>query len=427
MKYKGTEIYSLMESMLGNRGAQARAYCGLGAGQPWCNAQVTYAFAMEDAKTLYCNGRRETYCPHSIQWCYANLADIPIYLALEGDVIYFDWERNGTPNHIGFVRSRVSDVQIDTVEGNTSGGKVANKTREGKYVQAVFRPHYHVPKSEYDVSKPLVIDGQFGFNSIACLQKALMLHVDAILGKDTVKALQRLVGVTADGSWGTKTTKAVQKMVDVKVDGFCGAKTVKGLQKWINKQLFTEVTKPVKKETWEDKTIAYGKKLANDAKAGYRKFNGKDKSTQECLICHPETDPNHKWYKYTGNCIWFTFACLHHGGGLKCKCSCHVIDNALGTKLLKMSKTEAIRAWEKATGLKGWKCIKNNGGIPDSKLKKADVIIFYDENDVYYHIGLYAGGGKIIDCGNWSDKSKQIAVRSYNQSAVKLAFRYIGK
>lgn len=242
LMYKGTEIVNFMESQLGNRGAQARAYCGLGAGQPWCNAEVDYAAYKCGAKTLLFDGRKETYCPSSIKWCYKNLADIPVFLALPGDVVYFDWELNGVPNHIGFVRSRVSDVQLNTVEGNTSGGIVANKVREAKYIQAVFRPHYPVDKKEYNVTKKLVVDGQFGFNSIACLQKALMIKVDGILGQETVKALQRLVKVTADGSWGVKTTKAVQKMVGVKVDGYCGEKTVKALQKWINKQLFTSVT-----------------------------------------------------------------------------------------------------------------------------------------------------------------------------------------
>lgn len=265
--YKGTEIINYMESHLGDRGAQARAYCGLGAGQPWCNAEVTYAFHMIGESKLFCNGRKETYCPHSIQWCYKNLASLPIYLALEGDVVYFDWERNGVPNHIGFARHRISDLQLATVEGNTSGGKIDNKTREAAYIQAVFRPLYPVDKTDFDASKELEVDGCFGFNTIAVMQKFLLIGVDGSCGLQTVKAWQKFLGVTADGDWGVKTTKATQKLVGVKVDGYCGKKTVIGLQKWLNKQVFSDgqpITKP-STTTTSKKEKTKGEKIAAKA------------------------------------------------------------------------------------------------------------------------------------------------------------------
>ena len=242
--YRGEKVKDFMVSQLGNGGAAARKYVGIGAGEPWCCAEVAYAEYRCDSAKLFCNGRKVYYCPTAIDWCYANLADIPIYLALPGDYIFFDWEPNGLPNHIGFVKHRISDLEIETIEGNTSGGIVAEKKRplyvKGKQqIQAVFRPNYPVPKSEYDTSKKLEVDGMCGFNTIACLQKVLGVKVDAILGKETVKALQKKAGTKADGSWGVKTTKAVQKMLGIEQDGYCYVKTVKALQKWINKQLFS--------------------------------------------------------------------------------------------------------------------------------------------------------------------------------------------
>lgn len=260
--YKGTEIINYMEKHLGDRGAEARAYCHLGAGQPWCNAEVTYAFHEIDESKLFCNGRKETYCPHSIQWCYKNLASLPIYLALEGDIVYFDWERNGVPNHIGFARHRISDLQLATVEGNTSGGKIDNKVREAAYIQAVFRPLYPVDEHDFDAYQKLEVDGYFGFNSVAVMQRFLMIEVDGSLGLETVKAWQRFLGVKADGDWGTKTTKATQKLVGVKQDGYCGKKTVIGLQKWLNAHAFTNgstTTKPT------EPTISKGEKIADKA------------------------------------------------------------------------------------------------------------------------------------------------------------------
>jgi lysozyme family protein len=148
-------------------------------------------------------------------------------------VIYFDWDRNGVPNHIGFVRSKVSTATINTIEGNTSN-KVMNKTRPAKYVQAVFRPHF---PASFKLAK-LTVDGEFGYSSIAGLQKALGITVDGVLGMGTVKALQKMAGVTADGAWSTNTSKAVQRMIGTTADGAFGANSVKALQNWINKKVF---------------------------------------------------------------------------------------------------------------------------------------------------------------------------------------------
>ena len=185
-------------------------------------------------KDLYFDGRKETYCPHSIKWCEGNLAQIPLYLALPMDIIYFDWEKNGVPNHIGFVREHKDTSCIYTIEGNTNGGVVAEKLRAGKYVQAVFRPHY-VPKG-LKRSK-LKIDGYFGYHSIYMLQVVLGLTPTGILTKNTIKTLQKLVKVTPDGAWGNKTSKAIQKnLLNIKADGDFGVASVKALQKWINKK-----------------------------------------------------------------------------------------------------------------------------------------------------------------------------------------------
>lgn len=227
------ELLAIASKHLGQGGATFRKYCGLPSGAAWCNAFVSYIFHEGGDSSLYCNGTKQTYCPTSIKWCKKNLAQIPLYLALPSDVIYFDWERNGVPNHIGFVRSKVSTSTINTIEGNTSN-KVMNKSRPAKYVQAVFRPHYPCTFT----LKKLTADGNFGYDSIAGLQKALGVTPDGILGIGTVKALQKKAGVTADGAWGNNTSKAVQKMIGTKVDGAFGVNSVKALQTWINKKVF---------------------------------------------------------------------------------------------------------------------------------------------------------------------------------------------
>ena len=240
MGKNNTELLKIAQKYLGQGGARFRKYCGLPSGAAWCNAFVTYIFNEGGDSALYCNGKKQTYCPTSMKLCAKDMAQIPLYLAMPMDVIYFDWDRNGVPNHIGFVRSKVSTETINTIEGNTSN-KVLNKTRPSKYVCAIFRPHF---KATFKISV-LTVDGDFGYSSIAMLQKVLGLTPDGILGKGTVMALQKKAGTSADGAWGKNTSKAVQKMIGTKVDGAFGSNSVKALQNWINKQYKPEAYKPV--------------------------------------------------------------------------------------------------------------------------------------------------------------------------------------
>lgn len=251
MGKNNTGLLKIAESHLGQGGSRFRKYCGLSSGQAWCAAFVTFVFAEGTDSSLFYGGKKVVYCPYAIKWCQANLANIPVYLALPGDIIFFDWNNNAVPDHIGFVRERKSDTAVYTIEGNTSGGIVAKKTRSVKYVCGCFRPDF---PATFDVSKELDIDGQFGYNSIACLQKALKVDIDGILGKETVKALQKYVGVTPDGSWGAKTSKAVQKLLGVTADGYFGEKSVKALQKWINKQNTNKVLNKAKALAWAEGT-----------------------------------------------------------------------------------------------------------------------------------------------------------------------------
>lgn len=259
MGKNNTQLLKIAEKYLGQGGATFRKFCGLPSNAAWCNAFVCYIFYEGGDAKLYYGGKKVTYCPTSIKWCQANLAQIPIYLALPMDVIYFDWESNGIPNHIGFVRERKSDQEVYTIEGNTSGGIVAKKTRPVKYVCGCFRPHF-VPTS-FSATKKLDVDGYFGYNSIAVMQRWLKDcgcytgAIDAILGRGTVKALQKKLGVAQDGSWGTKTSKALQKLVGTTVDGAFGSNSVKAFQKYLNKVVFPSKTN-------RDKIVDKAKQLA---------------------------------------------------------------------------------------------------------------------------------------------------------------------
>lgn len=238
MAMTNTQQLSIAESYIGQGGSVFRRYCGLGSGDPYCCAFDVTVFAKGGNSALFCDSRKVTYCPTAIAWCRNNLAQIPIGIAMPSDIIFFDWQPNQIPDHIGFVKESLGAVEVLTIEGNTrlirdgktvATGVVAERKRTAGEVQAVFRPHF---PATFDLNKPLVIDGKVGYQTIAKIQQALGIPVDGILGKQTVKALQKKAGVAQDGSFGPNTTKAVQALLGVKADGLFGPDSCKALQRW---------------------------------------------------------------------------------------------------------------------------------------------------------------------------------------------------
>lgn len=415
------ELLRFAESFKGKGGAIFRSYCGLGSNDPYCCAFITYLFQKGGDSALFYGGKKVTYCPNAISWCRANLAMVPLYMALPSDIIFFDWQPNGIPDHIGLVRERKSCDAIYTIEGNTSGGIVDYKTRPAKYVLGVYRPHF---PATFDASKKLVIDGLAGYNTIAVLQRALGVTVDGILGKGTVRALQKRAGTTQDGHWGNGTSRAVQKMLGVTADGLFGPNSVKALQRWCNKMVFPQ------QSTWVDKGNAYARKISSE-KYHYVRWKSGVAATHTCPIC-----TGRKYDNYFGwNCIGYAFSVWRHGSGLNNRCSCGVISsgkNGQWDRLLSMSQTEADKY---ATSLVGVpvKVIRNGGkAIPLSSLKAGDICCLYN-NGTAQHIIYYMGNGKYSDSnttggiGNAKNIRADLTLSSSFKSKLKLAIRYNGK
>ena len=403
------EVLKIAQKHLGQGGARFRKFCGLPSGAAWCNAFVDYVANEGGVAQLYFNSRKETYCPHSIQWCKSNLAQIPLYLAMPMDIIYFDWEKNGVPNHIGLVRAHKSTVDIYTIEGNTSGGIVAQKTRNGKYVQAVFRPHY---KHAITLGT-LKIDGSFGYNSIANLQRALGgCTIDGVLGKATVKRLQHYLAITEDGNWGRATSKAVQKLVGVPADGEFGPQSVKALQRWINKQNGKPIPEPEPeptptpdpepaKPTRAEKIIAKVDELAyryGTPKKDYSYKKGNPKYTYKLAL-----------KKYLGksarisqsDCGYFVSTVIRAAGVSK--------------KFLALKgRKEPFPSLPS-----GLKYVHKGKEIPKGLLKPGD-IIRYKKKGGGQHTLMYYGNGKIAEAGrgHWFPAIKK-NTKKYNKSNVK--------
>lgn len=427
---KNTEMYNFAKSFLGKGGAIFRSYCGLPSGAAWCDAYVTYIFHKSGNASLFCGGKKQTYCPNTIKILRKELAEIPMYLAMPSDIILFDWDRNGVPNHIGLVRAHNTTDSIHTIEGNTSN-KVMLKTRPAKYVCGIFRPYF---KASFNAEKKLSIDGDMGYNTIAVVQKTLKAlkcydgAIDGILGRGTVKSLQKWAGCTQDACWRAGTSKSIQRRLGVTADGAFGKNSVMALQRWANANAFPSVsgstTTALKPATTPNakalKAVEWGRAIAKSGKYKYKKWVNNKKNTKLCPICHPGS--GNGW-----NCIGLVSACWFHGAGVKdVTCSC----SGIGTDSFFTKVT--LASWQKRNG-PNWTMITNGGSkggadIPASKLLPGDNLICYDKDGKFKHIAIYSGNGKILE--STKTRTPNVGERTYKDLCgrhhVTRAFRYTG-
>ena len=149
-------VYALAEAEIGtkehpansNDGPRVRQYQQTtGAYKlPWCASFVTWCFK-EAGREL--SGFNTAYCPSWVQAAKANRNGLSVVSrdgVKRGDCALYDWQKDGTSDHIGIVSGRVSSTgEFSAIEGNTSygndsnGGEVLLRTRNAKDVLVFVR------------------------------------------------------------------------------------------------------------------------------------------------------------------------------------------------------------------------------------------------------------------------------------------------
>ena len=209
---EGKNNYSKYGAWYGVPGYQNAAWCAMFVS--WCFEQAGMPLApIQHSKGF-------AYCPYGVDYFrkIARLYQTPKI----GDIVFFDWNKDGVADHVGIVLEIKNSQHVITIEGNTSdrnrsdGGQVMKRSRFVRQCQGFGRPNYE--NSDY----PKSWNGRY-----QRLMKGTLLRGDDV--RQLQQGLYRLgYRLDVDGYFGRQTDAAVrsfQKSKGLKVDGIVGPQT----------------------------------------------------------------------------------------------------------------------------------------------------------------------------------------------------------
>lgn len=192
----------------------------------WCVVFIWWLFRELGSSAQFCDGKKMASVPATYNWFKQSgqLVSKPE----PGDIVFFDFNRNGTPDHIGVVAEPKSNGGCVSYEGNTSdasqanGGTVQKKTRTKAQIFAYARPKYAADTTSTSPKKSAKL-AEKGF--IGEVQKALGVKVTGKADKATLAAT---ITISPYRNRAHAVVKVVQKQLvslgyDVgKIDGIAG-------------------------------------------------------------------------------------------------------------------------------------------------------------------------------------------------------------
>ena len=116
-----------------------------GSNFAWCAVFIWWLFRECEISGLYFDGKKTAYVPALASW--ARREGLTVKEPGPGDLVCFDFNGNGTADHIGLCESW-DGKYVTTIDGNTgvgneaNGGAVMRRRRAKRYIVAVIRPKY---------------------------------------------------------------------------------------------------------------------------------------------------------------------------------------------------------------------------------------------------------------------------------------------
>jgi hypothetical protein len=131
------------ESPPGTNGNMYGAWYGMNY-EPWCAIFVSWCFEHAGGSPSFERGRYYAYVPYIVNDARDRLFGLSVTTSpAAGDLVCYDWQRDGTFDHIGLFESGTS-FSWTAIEGNTStsdnsnGGQVMRRSRSADDANVVF-------------------------------------------------------------------------------------------------------------------------------------------------------------------------------------------------------------------------------------------------------------------------------------------------
>ena len=106
--------------------------------QPWCAMFVSWCFAQADLSQLVAAQTKKGFasCDAGLKWFAKRNKLIPVGQAQPGDVVFFQFDNDAEPDHVGIVIKNWKRKNIlVTIEGNTSSNKGSQSNGDGVYLK----------------------------------------------------------------------------------------------------------------------------------------------------------------------------------------------------------------------------------------------------------------------------------------------------
>lgn len=150
-----SDVVAIANSQLGYKeGANNDTMYGKWFGlnnQPWCAMFVSWCFNQSDqSPKIAVTKKGFASCDAGLKWFAKNNKLIPVGQAQAGDIVFFQFDQDAQPDHVGIVvKNNTTLKKLTTVEGNTAadgsgsqsnGDGVYTKKRAYSLIMGVARP-----------------------------------------------------------------------------------------------------------------------------------------------------------------------------------------------------------------------------------------------------------------------------------------------
>ena len=145
---EGTARHKEILNIYNNHKPLARGY-KVKEDDAWCMTFISACFIKANAVSAI--GLTECGCQEYVN--YARRNNMIVSEPQKGDLVFYDWQRNGTIDHVGFIYL-VSGNNIFVTEGNRNDMVTTRVIAKNAIAVSCFvRPHYDTHSTTYDMSK----------------------------------------------------------------------------------------------------------------------------------------------------------------------------------------------------------------------------------------------------------------------------------